>query len=514
MRLQFFFAVILLCFLEYSAFGQDFNEAPEHYFHDVDTILITSSGYKLRFSDSIFNMPYIRYLGRGLRCIDPRSFSREGGGLRSKTILANLNGIHEIPFDSLDTFKVNDITWTDYPVLRPHSSVYHTEAVLFDSFFEDVLVEPGDNGNVLLLHHTVTYLPEGYVKYEVVYIRRQPYILIKANINGVLYVEWFRFGDSKQAPSYLALKYTTRGIGIGVGNVLRGVGFVGRNTVRGTLTGAGHTLRGVNYGVKRASIGRYVFNEAKMFYKPSREFEEMDDLLFEEKPIDVENGITIHNYYFKCDSPKANIFLIHGNGGNVSAYKSMINTLVAGRYNICAVDWRGYGKSTGKPDYKGVLKDTQAAFDDFIASTRSDSLKTIVYGMSLGGQIATKLVSARQDETDGLVLDGCLSSALNLTLDFIPTFILRNNVRSNADVFNQEYVAEKDIKSIENIPKLIIHSETDNVVLFYHGERIFRNATEPKFFWKTDTEHIRTLDEFPDEAIKKIDQLLISSPLI
>lgn len=508
MKLKYFLAIILLNFTVHFLSGQNLDEMADSPIDIVDTVFITSNGYKLRFSDSIYNLPYIRYLGRGMKCIDPGSFTQERGKLRAKTILSNLHGIHEMPTDTVGLFKINDITWKNIPLIKPEASVYHTEAVIFDSYFEDILIERGDKQDMLILSKTITCIPEGYAKYEVVYIRKQPYVIIKANIDGILYAEWFRFGGCDHPPHHVALKYTSRGVRLGVRNIVRGVGFVGKHTVRGALTGAGQTVRGVGYGVKRTSIGRYVFNESKMFYQPSQEFTDMGDLVFEEKPVNVEEGITIYNYYFKSDTPKAKVFLIHGNGGNVSTYKTMISTLIAGNYNVCVVDWRGYGKSDGKPDYKGVLKDTEAAFDDFLLSTRDDSLKVIVYGMSLGGQIATKLVSDRQQDVDALVLDGSLSSAQNLALDFIPTFILRNNMRRNADVFNQEYVAERDIRIIENIPKLIIHSETDNVVAFYHGKKLFKNAREPKFFWKTNTQHIRTLEESADEAIEKIDLLI------
>ncbi|MDR2918120.1 MAG: lysophospholipase [Tannerella sp.] len=497
-----------MCFINSLVSGQEPDEIFENGFESVDTVYITSGGYKLHFSDSIFNMSYIRYLGRGMRCIDPKSFTQEHRRLRAKTILSNLHGVHEISSDIPGSFKMNEITWDNVPFVNTDASVYHTDAVIFDSYFEDIIIEPGDKQDMLILNNTITYMPDGYAKYEVIYIRKQPYVIIKSNIGGILYTEWFRFGDCNQKPSYIALKYTSRGIGLGVKNIVRGVGFVGKHMIRGALIGTGHTVRGVGTGIKTTtSIGRYIYNESKMFYKPSPDFEDMGELVFEEKPVDVEKGITIHNYYFECDSPKANIFLVHGNGGNVSTYKTTISALLEGNYNVCVVDWRGYGKSTGKPDYKGVLKDTKAAFDDFL-STRHDSLKVIVFGMSLGGQIAAKLVSDRQQDVDALVLDGSLSSAQNLALDFIPTFILRNEMRRNADVFNQEYIAERDIKTIENIPKLIIHSETDRVVALYHGKRLFKNAQEPKFFWQTNTQHIRTFDELAGEAIGKIDLLI------
>ncbi|MDR1102305.1 MAG: lysophospholipase [Tannerella sp.] len=310
--------------------------------------------------------------------------------------------------------------------------------------------------------------------------------------------------------------HALRGIRTGMQQTFRGLNAGAKGTFRGLNAGSKGTLKGLDAGLHgsetgaecaTAGIGKAVYDESGMFYRPSRKMEDMETLPFEEKSIDVEKGVTVYAYYFKSRTPRANVFFIHGNSGNVSTCTGMIRTLLSGGYNVYAVDWRGYGKSTGKPGYKGVLKDTEMAFDDFLSSTRNDSLKVIVYGMSLGGQIATKLVSDRQQDVDALILDGSISSAQNLAMDFMPGNFIRNSMKRNSTSFNLEYVAERDIQKIRNIPKLIIHSETDEVVAFYHGEKLYKNARPPKFFWKTKTHHTATLEELASEALQKINRL-------
>lgn len=258
-----------------------------------------------------------------------------------------------------------------------------------------------------------------------------------------------------------------------------------------------------------SSVGKSMFNETKIFYKPSPVFEDMSDLVFNEYSIKMEDTVKIYTYSFRCKNPKADIFLVHGNGGNVSTYKNAIKALLSGNYNVYVVDWRGYGKSNGTPEYKGVIKDTEAAFAHFLSQNRKNSLKVIVYGMSLGGQMATKLTSDRQKDIDALILDGSLSSAENLARDYVPVKSVRNIMSKNAAAFNRDYIAEEDIKKIK-IPKLIIHSEIDRTVMFYHGYRLYTNAPEPKVFWTTQTSHIGTLEELPNEALDKIGQLIDS----
>ncbi len=515
------FFICLLFFIGFSTLGQEPVEIRDVSFGTTDTVRLTQGNNYLYFSKPVFGISHIHFLGKGMRCMEQESFSKNQVKLGSERILPELEGIHEIPLNLSEPFKINDITCSNAFFMSPDTSQYRTNAALFDCFFEDAVIKAIAGQDILVLNNTIAYIPEGYAKTEVVHIGETPFVIVKANVGGILYTEWFRFGSCSENPFYTAFSYAARGIENGVRQVARGIeaggkeaargiGIGGKEAARGMEKGSMEAVRGAETGLENAAtgIGKSVYDESKMFYKPSREFETMEGFVFEEKPLDVEPGVTIYAYYFKSKSPKANLFLIHGNGGNVSTYKGMIQTLVSGNYNVYTVDWRGYGKSTGSPEYKGVLKDTETAFNDFISCTWRDSLKVVVYGMSLGGQIATKLTSDRQQEIDALVLDGSLSSAQNLALDFMPVKFIQDNMKKEEGAFNQDYVAEKDIQKITGIPKLIIHSEIDPVVRFYHGERLYENAPNPKYFWKTRTRHIGTLEELPDEAIGKIDRLI------
>lgn len=251
-------------------------------------------------------------------------------------------------------------------------------------------------------------------------------------------------------------------------------------------------------------------DESRLYYYPVKEMDSMDDLQYSETVLTVEDSLDIYTYYFPSATiePKGNIFLLHGAGGNVSKYKSLIIPLVENGYGVYAVDWRGYGKSGGRPNYKGVLKDTEAGFKDFLSRTRADSLKTIVYGLSLGGQLAVKITRDNQTKVDALVLDGSIQSAQQMAIDYAPMDFLKEKARNHPGNFNQDYVALEDIRAINDIPKLIIHSKVDKDVSFKQGQNLFEAAKEPKEFWETNTKHIMTLREYPEETVQKIEDLL------
>ena len=251
-------------------------------------------------------------------------------------------------------------------------------------------------------------------------------------------------------------------------------------------------------------------DESALYYFPSKEISNMDDLVYSENMLNVEDSIIICTYQFRntTKTTKANIFLIRGAGGNVSFYKGMIKTLTNNGFNVYAMDWRGYGKSNGIPNYKGVLKDTEVAFADFLMKTENDSLKIIVYGMSLGGQLAVKITKDNQDIVSALILDSSVESAQSLAIDYAPMDFLKENARNKPEMFNQDYVAIRDIKDIRNTPKLIIHSTIDRDVPFFRGENLFNAANEPKEFWVTETEHIMILVDNPKEAVLRIENLI------
>lgn len=249
-------------------------------------------------------------------------------------------------------------------------------------------------------------------------------------------------------------------------------------------------------------------DESKLFYRPATEMQPMNDLDYSENILKVEDSINIYTYFFNpITESKANIFLIRGNSGNTSTYQDLIKPLVNNGFRVYATDWRGFGKSNGVPSYKGIMKDTETAFIDFLKQTENDSIKTIVYGMSLGGQLAIKLAKDNQTKVDALVLDGTLESAHSFIIDNFQEFYLQMFIK-NSEKYNQDYVAIRDIADIGNVPKLIIHSKKDRAVPFERGKNIFDAAKEPKIFWETNTEHIKTLKDLPDETIERLNEII------
>ena len=153
------------------------------------------------------------------------------------------------------------------------------------------------------------------------------------------------------------------------------------------------------------------------------------------------------------------------------------------------------------------MKDTETAFLDFLKETKNDSIKTLVYGMSLGGQLAIKLTKDNQKQVDGLVLDGSLESAYSFITDNFQEFYLQSFIK-NPEEYNQDYIALRDIVKIDNTPKLIIQSNRDRAVPLERGINLFNSAKGPKTFWETSTEHTKTIRDLPDETVLKLNEII------
>jgi uncharacterized protein len=247
-------------------------------------------------------------------------------------------------------------------------------------------------------------------------------------------------------------------------------------------------------------------DESKLFYFPTKTVSDLSAFDYEEIALKVEDTVTVYNYFFKAqtDSVKGTVFFIHGSGGNASKAAPFMRPFLENGYQVYAVDWRGYGKSNGRPLHINVLEDTKKAFRDMLTRKEVKSKKVVVLGLSLGGQVAVALTKTFQEDVDALVLDGSAVSFSTLAADNTPYEFLKAQAAQTAE----PYRALDDIKEVSNTPKLIIQSKDDQWVGLSRGKALFANAQEPKEFWQTEGKHTHTLINQPDEVIRKVESLL------
>src|SRR5258706_9153823 len=115
------------------------------------------------------------------------------------------------------------------------------------------------------------------------------------------------------------------------------------------------------------------------------------------------DGTKLHGWLVEHPQPKAVILYCHGNGTHVANLAEFLAEMRDEfQVSIFAFDYRGYGRSEGKPAEKGILEDAEAA-QHWLAKRAGIEKKDIVLmGRSLGGGIALHL--AAENGARGVIL--------------------------------------------------------------------------------------------------------------
>ncbi len=236
------------------------------------------------------------------------------------------------------------------------------------------------------------------------------------------------------------------------------------------------------------------------FYYPSKEYRPIEGLNYEDIFFDIDT-ITLHGLFLKSDTiAKATIVFYIGSGGNISTYTFITRPLVSAGYNVFMLDFRGYGKSTGNPTHINRASDAQIVLDSILKIEGVKDSRVIVYGASIGTQIAVKIAKDNQDVVDGLILDCPMSSFTDIAIASSPEQqkeVIEKYVTS-------PYSAKEDIKDIEDMPKMIILSKEDEDIPFKQGELVYNNANQPKTMWLYEGKHLESVILDEELYIKKI----------
>ncbi|MEE4198063.1 MAG: alpha/beta fold hydrolase [Bacteroidales bacterium] len=255
------------------------------------------------------------------------------------------------------------------------------------------------------------------------------------------------------------------------------------------------------------SLGITYYSSAQYddrFYSPSKAWNPIQNMEFTTFNFYIDQD-TLHTLLFTPENAaKATIIFYHGAGGNISTYTPIIRPLVNAGYQVFAVDFRGYGKSTGKPTHLNIANDAQLIFDKILFKEAFNHLPVVIYGASMGTQIATKIAKDNQENISALILDGTISSFTDMALRSVP----ENQKAMIAQYVTSPYSAKEDIKEIKNIKMLFIHSKEDNSVPFSQGKRVFDNATGSKELWVYKGKHLTSATNLTDEFIQKINTLI------
>jgi uncharacterized protein len=186
--------------------------------------------------------------------------------------------------------------------------------------------------------------------------------------------------------------------------------------------------------------------------------------------METSDGVKIHGWWVeRAGSPIVTLFL-HGNAGNITNRAPRIQEIVAAGSSVLMLDYRGYGKSSGRPSEQGLYRDSEAGFI-YLLGKGYRAEQIILHGESLGSAVAIDLASRRP--CAALILEAPFTSASDVAGTVVP-FVGPLLVRS--------YNSLPKIRWIR-VPKLFMQGDRDEVVPLRLGQELFAAAQGSKTFW-------------------------------
>jgi len=183
--------------------------------------------------------------------------------------------------------------------------------------------------------------------------------------------------------------------------------------------------------------------------------------------------MSMGDWFFPLPQGGPVILFCHGNAGNISHRLDNVARLLERELQVFIFDYRGYGKSAGKPSEKGIYLDGLAAYDYLVRDAQIPANKIVVFGRSLGAAVAVEV--ALQRKIRSVILESAFTSTKDMAKAMLLFKPLSPFLPSNYDNLGK-------IAQIRTA-KLIVHGDQDEIVPFAMGQRLFDGAQEPKEFY-------------------------------
>ncbi len=212
----------------------------------------------------------------------------------------------------------------------------------------------------------------------------------------------------------------------------------------------------------------YVLQEKLVWFpgQPPATDPGMLGLAYEDARIRTEDGVALHGW-FMPGGPEA-VLVSHGNAGTVAERLGLADAFLGMGRSVLLYDYRGYGRSEGRPTEEGTYRDAVAAFDWLVAR-----------GFASG--LITSYCARQAGEPAGLVLEHAFVSVPELGARVYPWLPVRLLARIHYDSL-------ADAPELR-LPVLVVHSPEDELVPIGHGRKLYEALPGPKRFLETDGGH-------------------------
>ena len=195
---------------------------------------------------------------------------------------------------------------------------------------------------------------------------------------------------------------------------------------------------------------------------------------FEDVHFRAGDGVRLHGWYVEPPGPHRPVVLwAHGNAGNISHRARNIALIHQElRAGVFLFDYRGFGRSEGRPGEAGLYEDARGAYAWL--RRRMPPARIFAFGRSLGAAVMVRIV-AEGAAARGLILESPFENLEAMGRTVFPFLPVSWFVSQEFD--NVDYLPRVEM------PVFILHGEADGIVPLTQGRRLFRLAHPPKRFF-------------------------------
>ena len=176
-------------------------------------------------------------------------------------------------------------------------------------------------------------------------------------------------------------------------------------------------------------------------------------------------GAQLSALHLRLPKPRGLVFFLHGNAGSLASWFVATERYRAANYDLFMLDYRGYGKSSGRIQSEEQLRaDVRLAWDQVAPGYRDKQV--VIYGRSLGTALAARLAADLSQDGAPPALTVLVSSYISMLAmaaqhyPFVPQALLRYPLRTDADV--------PRIRG----PLLLLHGEMDALIPPSHSDAL------------------------------------------
>jgi len=208
--------------------------------------------------------------------------------------------------------------------------------------------------------------------------------------------------------------------------------------------------------------------------------------------LTARDGVKLNAWWIAAPDAHLVTVFFHGNAGNLTHRIEHMRAIVAAGSSLLLPDYRGYGKSEGKPSEAGLYMDADAAYQWLIDHGHAPE-RIVIQGESLGTAVAVDL--AARKPCAGVVLEAPFNSASQVAAGILPLL---------GPLIMRGFDSKGKIGKVR-APLLLMQGDRDEVIPYGLGRDLFVAAPEPKSFWTvTGARHNDLLEVAGDEYRKHL----------